>query len=92
MKKIREFLSERFDNKLIYIFVNLLIIGLILNYVVFPGLTARNSLLNILSAIVGGAMLIYVSTFLTKSVRDKLEEVDEIVENKKQTNENDKVL
>jgi uncharacterized protein YacL len=92
MKKIREFLSERFNNKLIYIFINVMIIGLVLNYVVFPGLTARNSLLNILSAIVGGAILIYVSTFLTKSVRDKLEEVENIVENKKETNEEDKVL
>jgi hypothetical protein len=82
MKKIRDFLSEWFDNKLVYIFVNLIGVGLILNYIVFPGWTARNTVLNILSLFVAGMLLIYVGTLLTKNVFGEPKE-----ENKKETDE-----
>jgi hypothetical protein len=74
MKKI---FNKVFSRPILEPLLTIIVSILILEYIIFPGLTIENTLLNIGSGIVGMFLTIFILNYADEKIRDKFEKKKE---------------
>ena len=70
---MKEILKKVFSRTVLEPIITFIVSVLILQFIVFPGLTINNTLLNIGAGIVGIVLAIFILTYYNNKLKDKFE-------------------